>query len=64
MNRYLVQFREDTQQDFRTDCAFRDGQLCLAMQYVCTILDALAHVAEGRILDARTHTCVLRCSRM
>ena len=54
MDRYLVQFRERDQQCFTTDCGFRDGLLELAWCYVCTVLDTLDQVAEGRVLDVRS----------
>ena len=58
MNRYLVQFREHTCDDFFTDCAFREGQIYRAILYVTTVVDVLEYVAEGQVLDAETKTCV------
>ena len=55
---YLVQFQELTHDYFKTDCAFRDGQLHLAKCYVRMIVDALNYVAEGRVLDGET--CVFK----
>ena len=52
VDRYLVQFREHDY--FKTDCAFRDGQLDRAKLYVRMIVDALDYVVEGRVLDGET----------
>ena len=60
MERYLVQFREDTQLYFRTDCAFRDGQLRLARHYVSLIVASVAIVEEGQVLDSETQSCMFR----
>jgi hypothetical protein len=57
---YLVQFRKADWEYFKTDCAFRQGQLDLAMVYVWSIVDALEDVVQGRVLDAGTHRCVYR----
>ena len=63
MDRYLVQFREDAQQYFRTDCGFRDGQFELARRYVRLVMDTLRDIAEGRVLDAETEACLYRYTR-
>ena len=60
MDRYLVQFREDAQEHFKTDCGFRDGQLDRARLYVLIVVDEIDHVQEGQVLDTRTQTCVFR----
>lgn len=60
MDRYLVQFREDMQDYFKTDCAFREGQLDAAKRYVRMVVDTLDHVAEGQVLDNETRSCVFR----
>ena len=64
MDRYLVQFREHTQDHFKTDCAFRDGQFHLARRYVRIVADTLDYVEEGRVLDAETETCLYRYARV
>ena len=62
-DRYLVQFRKVGKLDFRTDCAFRDGQLDAAQGYVIRVLSTLcATVAAGRVLDADTDTVVYQNS--
>jgi len=64
MDRYLVQFREETQDYFKTDCGFRDGQFYLATFYVLIVVDGLDYVEEGQVLDAETRTCVHRYTRV
>ena len=62
-DRYLVQFRKIGKLDFKTDCAFRDGQLDAARGYVIRVLSTLcATVAAGRVLDADTDTVVYQNS--
>ena len=56
MDRYLVQFREYGCDYFVTDCAFRE--IDRAILYVTTVVDTLDYVAEGKVLDAETKTCV------
>lgn len=56
MDRYLVQFQELGKDYFVTDCAFRDGQSDLAVQYVRLIVGNLAHIVAGQVLD--TDTCI------
>jgi len=63
MDRYLAQFRDRTQHEFRTDCGFRAGQLHMAIRYVRVVVDTLADVAEGKILDRETRACVFRHPR-
>ena len=60
MDRYLVQFRRHDQERFTTDCAFRDGQLDLAREYVRTVVRTLAQVTEGRIIDTQSCCPVYR----
>ena len=60
MNRYLIQFRDYRQDHFTTDCAFREGQLYLALCYLLTIVDGLGYVAEGQVLDVKFQICVFR----
>jgi hypothetical protein len=62
-DRYLVQFRKIGKLHFKTDCAFRDGQLDAARGYVIRVLSTLcASVAAGRVLDADTDTVVYQNS--
>ena len=63
MDRYLVQFREETQGHFKTDCAFRDGQFHLATLYVLIVVDGLDYVEEGQVLDTKTQTRVFEYPR-
>ncbi len=58
MNRYLVQFKEHGREYFKTDCAFREGQVYLAILCVLTIVDGLSYVVEGQVLDAKHRECV------
>lgn len=48
---YLCQFREEGQEDFKTDCAFLAGQLIRAVDYTKRITSLHPHVAEGQIYD-------------
>ncbi len=60
MNRYLIQFRDCGRDHFVTDCAFREGQLYLALFYLLTIVDGLSYVAEGQVLDAEFQVYVFK----
>ena len=59
MDRYLVQFLEETQEYFKTDCGFREGQLRLAVLYVLAVVDGLADVVEGQVFDTEALSLVL-----
>ncbi len=59
-DRYLVQFRDRDQDYLKTDCAFQNGQLHLAKQYVRTIVDTLDGVSEGQVLDVTRCISVYR----
>jgi hypothetical protein len=51
VDRFLVQFRTVGADDFKTDCAFRDGQLDQAKRYIDAVLDCdAARIEDGRAL--------------
>lgn len=59
---YLCQFREDRQEDFKTDCAFLDGQLPSAVDYVNTVVTVLNRGLVGQVFDIDLKKPVYRFS--
>jgi len=62
-NRYLVQFRMPHLDYFTTDCAYRDGDLEGAYNYLQLIVQNTRSAAEGRIFDQRLQAVTIQITK-
>lgn len=59
---YLCQFREDGQEDFKTDCAFLPGQLSRSIDYVKTVVAVRNRGLTGQVFDVDLKKPIYRFS--
>jgi hypothetical protein len=61
MHRYVVQFRNEQQRYFKSDCGFDEFEA--ARRYVRLVMDELDWVAHGKVVERDSGECVYEYRR-